>query len=50
MPAELRELMRHESIETTMKYYVGSNADVTAEKLWAGKSNITGNTGSKKGG
>lgn len=30
MPAELMEIMRHESIETTMKYYVGKNAERTA--------------------
>jgi len=48
MPAELRELMRHESIETTMKYYVGINADETAKKLWAGKGNILGNSGPKR--
>jgi integrase len=29
-----RELMRHESIETTMKYYVGVNAEATADELW----------------
>ncbi len=49
MPAELRELMRHESVETTMKYYVGVNADVTAEKLWAEKSNTLGNSSQKRG-
>ncbi len=27
-------LMRHESIETTMRYYVGRNAQTTAEVLW----------------
>jgi hypothetical protein len=26
--------MRHESIETTMKYYVGVNAEATADELW----------------
>ena len=30
MPAQLMEIMRHESIETTMKYYVGKNAERTA--------------------
>lgn len=35
MPQVLRELMRHESIETTMKYYVGRNAQTTAAVLWA---------------
>ena len=49
MPAELRELMWHESVETTMKYYVGVNADVTAQKLWADQSNTFGNSGPKQG-
>lgn len=35
MPQVLKELMRHESIETTMKYYVGVNAQVTAATLWS---------------
>ena len=35
MPPVLKELMRHESIDTTMTYYVGQNADATAELLWA---------------
>lgn len=34
MPAQLMELMRHESIDTTMKYYVGRNAERTAAILW----------------
>jgi integrase len=34
MPTILRELMRHESIETTMRYYVGQNAESTADELW----------------
>ena len=34
MPQVLKELMRHESIETTMKYYVGRNAQMTADALW----------------
>lgn len=34
MPAELKELMRHASIETTMTYYVGQNAETTAQSLW----------------
>lgn len=33
-PAELMELMRHENIETTMKYYVGHQAELTARKLY----------------
>lgn len=35
MPAQLMELMRHESIETTLKYYVGRNAERTAAVLWS---------------
>jgi hypothetical protein len=34
MPQVLKELMRHESIDTTMKYYVGRNAQSTAAVLW----------------
>jgi integrase len=34
MPAELRELMRHADISTTMAFYVGRNAQTTAESLW----------------
>jgi integrase len=34
MPTVLRKLMRHESIETTMRYYVGQNAEATADELW----------------
>lgn len=33
MPAVLMELMRHESITTTLKYYVGKNAQRTAKIL-----------------
>ena len=33
MPADLMEIMRHESIETTMKYYVGKNAERTAAMM-----------------
>jgi integrase len=34
MPQVLMELMRHESIETTLRYYVGRNAQQTASVLW----------------
>lgn len=33
-PVVLKELMRHESLETTMKYYVGENAVRTADEVW----------------
>lgn len=32
---ELKLLMRHESIETTLRFYVGHDADDVAERLWA---------------
>jgi integrase len=34
-PATLQLLMRHKSIETTMKYYVSQDADELADELWA---------------
>ena len=34
MPAQLMELMRHETIETTLSYHVGRNAERTAAILW----------------
>ena len=27
--------MRHESIETTLRYYVGQDAEATADAVWA---------------
>lgn len=44
MPPVLQQLMRHESIETTMKYYVGRSADQTASILWAAHQKVAGNT------
>ena len=34
MPPQLMELMRHESIETTLRFYVGQNAQKTSAILW----------------
>jgi hypothetical protein len=34
MPAVLQKLMRHASIETTMKFYVDLDADELADGLW----------------
>lgn len=42
MPPVLKELMRHENIQTTMRYYVGVNAEETARMLWEG--NTSGNS------
>ena len=35
LPKVLMELMRHESIGTTMRFYVGQNAQRTADAAWA---------------
>lgn len=35
MPIVLKELMRHSSLETTMRYYVGLNADRMGDSLWS---------------
>jgi len=49
MPAVLKELMRHEDINTTMNYYVGVNAELTAEALYAAVSGDTfGDTSDSK--
>lgn len=39
MPAELKEIMRHASIETTMTYYVGQNAKATSVAMWRALGN-----------
>lgn len=40
LPATLMELMRHDSIETTMKYYVGRNAQIAAKAAWDAVTSI----------
>ena len=47
MPQVLKQLMRHESIETTLRYYVGSNADLTADVLWEAHKRLAINTGTQ---
>ena len=44
MPATLQLLMRHRSIETTLKYYVHQDADDVAADLIAATSNTFGNS------
>ncbi|WP_197443238.1 site-specific integrase [Lignipirellula cremea] len=34
LPQQLKELMRHEDITTTLKFYVGRDAERTAQILW----------------
>jgi integrase len=45
MPTQLMELMRHEDIGTTMQFYVGRDAQSTAEVAWAAFRAAGGNTG-----
>lgn len=44
MPQVLMELMRHESIETTLRYYVGRNAQQTASVLYDAVKRGVGDT------
>jgi integrase len=50
MPKILQELMRHESIQTTMEFYVGSLAEDAADEVWKAVQrlgNTSGNTSPK---
>lgn len=38
MPAELQQLMRHENVETTMRFYAVYSANDFAERLWENHS------------
>ena len=38
MPAVLQPLMRHENVEKTLKYYVGSDAEGMADVFYAAMS------------
>lgn len=42
LPQQLMEMMRHESIETTLQFYVGINADLTARSIWGHSEPRTG--------
>lgn len=35
LPPVLMEMMRHDSIITTMQYYIGRNADLAADSIWS---------------
>lgn len=43
-PQVLMELMRHENIQTTLKFYVGRNAQATAEAPWKAHDRDSGNS------
>ncbi len=44
MPIVLQQLMRHESIDTTLRYYVGRDAEATADAVWEAAAKLPGNT------
>lgn len=44
MPAVLQEMMRHANINTTMEFYVGQNAESTADAAWQAVANTSANT------
>ncbi len=44
MPAELKELMRHREISTTMQFYVGEDAKATVKRLRQVVANTPANT------
>jgi hypothetical protein len=48
MPADLQQRTRHEDIGTTMKYYVGQNAEAVADAVWASVGNSRGNTADRQ--
>jgi integrase len=47
-PTQLRELMRHASINTTLAYYAGEDAEATADALWAGFGDTLSDTHERK--
>lgn len=44
MPSDLMVLMRHENIETTLKFYVGRNSQATADVVWEAYNRHAGGT------
>jgi integrase len=44
MPPILQQLMRHASIDTTLRFYVGKNADTAAAAVWQSVGRRLGNT------
>lgn len=47
MPVMLQKLMRHASVETTMRYYVEHNADDISADLWNWAGNVSGSVAPK---
>ncbi len=49
VPQVLMALMRHESIQTTMRFYVGRNAQTTADAVWSAYAAKNGTRGTVLG-
>jgi hypothetical protein len=47
MPAVLQQLMRHKDISRTMRFYVGKNAEATADAVWEAASRINTSVNSR---
>ena len=43
MPTVLQQMMRHELIETTLRFYVGRNAEAAAKVMWDAYQREAGN-------
>lgn len=50
MPAALQQRMRHVSIETTTRYYVGRGAEAVADAFWEAVESTNEQTRSNKSG
>lgn len=44
----LMQLMRHEDVSTTMRYYVGKEAQATADELWEAVAKQGTNSGTSR--
>lgn len=49
MPPVLMQLMRHESIDTTMRFYVGRRVQATADVIWDAYKSVKKQEDDKKG-
>jgi integrase len=48
MPIVLQQLMRHESIETTQKHYVGRDAEAMADEIWQAAERVGTSVGTSR--
>ena len=48
MPLVLQQLMRHESIDTTLRYYVGLDAETTADAIWEAAERVGTSVGTSQ--